>query len=267
MSRYAVQYELMTPAEIVGARAAAPMAFVPIGPLEWHGPHLPLGLDGLHAHEVAVRAATDVGGVVLPTLFAGTETVRPAGTGPQSVGALGFSSDERIVGMNFPENSVNSIYFEESAFGITVRELVRGLVADGFRVVVLVNGHGAVNHQVTLRRIAVEETDASGARVVYHLVFLPIPDAEGPGHATRAETAVGMVFAPGRVQLDRLPPHDVALGYRDYGIVDAAAFDGRPAANFAVPADDDPRVATAEQGEAILRDESAALVAAVRASN
>src|SRR5690242_4179364 len=101
-----VQYELMTPEDVVEARTAAPVAFVPIGPLEWHGPHLPLGVDPLHAYAVAIGTARAVGGVVLPALFAGTETRRPAGGGPQSVGALGFSDDERIIGMDLPGNSV-----------------------------------------------------------------------------------------------------------------------------------------------------------------
>jgi hypothetical protein len=50
-----VEYELMTPDEVIAAREKAPVAFVPVGPIEWHGPHLPLGIDGLHAHGVAVR--------------------------------------------------------------------------------------------------------------------------------------------------------------------------------------------------------------------
>ena len=31
------------------------MAYVPIGPLEWHGPHLPVGVDMLHAHAMALE--------------------------------------------------------------------------------------------------------------------------------------------------------------------------------------------------------------------
>ena len=34
-----IQYELMRPQEIVAARAKSPIAYVPIGPLEWHSLH------------------------------------------------------------------------------------------------------------------------------------------------------------------------------------------------------------------------------------
>jgi len=53
------------------------MAFPPLGPLEWHGPHLPLGVDALNAEAVAWRVAQEVGGVVLPALYVDTERERP----------------------------------------------------------------------------------------------------------------------------------------------------------------------------------------------
>lgn len=257
-----VRYELMRPEQVVEARARAPVAYVPLGPLEWHGPHLPLGVDGLHAHEVAVRAAEEVGGVVLPTYFAGTETVRPP-TGAQSLAALGLPEDEYIVGMDFPSNPVSSTYLEESAFGILVREIVRSLAGDGFRVIVLVNGHGAVNHQATLRRIAAE-ADRGPQRVVYHLAFLPSPDARGPAHAAQEETALGLAMFPSQVDCDLLPPGEDTLVYADFGIVDAKAFDGDPSPGYVLPAEEHPRTATAEQGEEMLRAEGEALARRVR---
>src|SRR3954452_823819 len=252
-------YEFMRPDQIVGARQAAPVAYIPVGPLEWHGPHLPLGVDGLHAHEAAVRAAARTGGVVLPTLFAGTETVRLPGAGAQSLEPLGLPADARIVGMEFPGNPVRSTYFEESAFGIAVRQLVANLLASDYRVIVIVNGHGAVNHQTTLRRIAVESDLVGAQRVVYHLAFLPEPDASGPAHAARVETAIMLAIAPGQVRCDLLPPDGVPLRYADFGIVDARAFDGQPAPGLALPAAEHPRVATPEMGEAILAAEGEAL--------
>ena len=152
-----VEYELMTIGEIVEAKRHAPLVFVPVSPIEWHGPHLPIGTDGLHAHHVAVRLAREVGGVVLPTLFAGTETVLQSKPESNQLRVLGLDEDARVVGMDFPGFPVKSLYFEESAFGIAVRDLVRALAADSFRVIVLVNGHGATNHIRTLERIAREE--------------------------------------------------------------------------------------------------------------
>lgn len=260
-----VEYELMRPAEVVRARERCPVAFIPIGPLEWHGPHLPLGTDGLHAHHVAVRVARLIGGVVLPTLFAGSETVRLPGAGAQRLGPLGFTGDERIVGMDFPHNPVKSLYYEESAFGITVREAVRGLKADPFRVLVLLNGHGAPNHQRTLQRIAVEETAPGQVAVIYRTAWNPpAPPQDDPGHADRWETSIALALAEPHVGLDDLPPRGEALRYYEYGIVDGRAFDGYPAPDCVLPAASDPRDARRDEGERLLQAAVASIAEEVR---
>jgi creatinine amidohydrolase len=260
-----VQYELMRPAEIVRTRAGLPVAFVPLGPIEWHGPHLPLGTDALHAHAVAVETAGRVGGIVLPALFAGSESVLPNDQMAQSPAALGFDGTPRIVGMDFPGNPVKSLYFEEGAFAVTVRELLRALKADCYRLIVIVNGHGAVGHQQALRRLAIEESDPPRTRVVYTLAFVPpAPPFTDPGHAEKVETSILLALNPDLVDLSALPARGVPIRYRDHGIVDGPAFDGYPTPDFTVRAEADPREATAQFGRAVLDAEVARLVGIVR---
>lgn len=242
-----VQFELMRPPQIVEARRRCPVAYLPLGPLEWHGPHMPMGTDAIHAHRVAVEAARRVGGIVYPPYFLGSDTVRPV-EGPQSLRALGFEGHERIIGMDFPANPVHSLYVEEGALSVIVRELIRLIKQDPYRLVVLVNGHGAPNHQRALQRLAAEETDAR-ARVVFESASGGIVPADvDPGHAERGETAFVMAALPGIVDLGALPPTGTPLRYRDFGIVNGSAFDGRPAPDFTVPRGSDPRYATAEEG-------------------
>ncbi len=260
-----VQYELMRPPDIVKERARAPLAFIPIGPLEWHGPHLPLGMDGLHAHTVAVEVARRVGGIVLPTYFIGSETVRPVDGGAQSPAVLGFDGSARMIGMDFPDNPVKSLYFEEGAFAITVREILRLLKADGYRLLVLVNGHGAVNHQRTLRRLAAEESDPPGVQVLYAMAFLPAePPFTDPGHAEKVETSIILAIHPELVDVSALPPAGVPIRYRDFGIVDGKAFDGHPTADFTLRPEADPREASPELGHAVLEAEVQRLAAIVQ---
>jgi len=260
-----VQYELMRPLEIVEERVRAPIVYIPIGPLEWHGPHLPLGMDGLHAHAVAVEVARRAGGVVLPTYFIGSETVRPTDGGPQSPFILGFEGTERMVGMDFPGNPVKSLYFEEGAFAITVREILRLLKADGYRLLVIVNGHGAVNHQRALRRLADEESDPPEVQVVYAMAFLPAePPFSDPGHAEKVETSIILAIHPELVDIGALPPRGVPIQYRDFGIVDGKAFDGSPTPDFTLRPESDPRDATVELGRAVLDAEVDRLAAIVQ---
>lgn len=260
-----VQYELMRPAEIVRARARLPLVYIPIGPIEWHGPHLPVGMDGLHAHTVAVEVARRIGGVVLPAYYIGSETVRPTDRGPQSPAVLGFEGTERITGMDFPQNPVKSLYFEEGTFAVAVRELLRLLKLDGFRLIVIVNGHGAVNHQRALQRLAAEESDPPRVRVAFAMAFLPAePPFSDPGHAEKVETSILLATRPDLVDLATLPPNGVPLRYEEFGIVDGEAFDGSPTPNFTVRPEADPRKASAELGRKVLEAEVARLVTLVQ---
>ena len=64
--RKQVQYELMLGREATSAIAACPVGYLPIGCLERHGDHLPMGLDVIKAHKACCLAARAIGGVVFP---------------------------------------------------------------------------------------------------------------------------------------------------------------------------------------------------------
>lgn len=244
--------EYMSIAEIVAARARAPVAFVPISPLEWHSYHLPFGPDGLHAHHIAQRTAQQTGGVVLPTLFVGTDSLRPTGAGAQGVGLFGIDHDERVVGMDLPDFPVRSLYYHETVLGLLVRETVALLARDQWRIIVLVGGHGAPNHPRMLQRVAHEQTQLPELEVRYETAWAPGPeDGPGGGHADRYETSVMLALESGSVHLDQLPGEG-PLAYRQFGIVDGPAFDGKPTEDFSVRTEADPRGSSREEGEQIV---------------
>jgi creatinine amidohydrolase len=72
MSNRIVRLELLRPNEIRSALSENSIVYMPLGTIEWHSFHLPVGLDGLTAQGVCERAATDHGGLVYPALFFGT---------------------------------------------------------------------------------------------------------------------------------------------------------------------------------------------------
>ena len=61
-----VRWERMFPDELEAAFAACPAVWFAYGLCEPHGPHCALGLDGLKAHGLVVRAAHEHGGIVAP---------------------------------------------------------------------------------------------------------------------------------------------------------------------------------------------------------
>ena len=70
-----VLYEELFPDEFAERIKKMPVAFLPLGTLEWHGPHMPLGADGIQSKELFIELAGKMGGVVLPMLFVGPDRV------------------------------------------------------------------------------------------------------------------------------------------------------------------------------------------------
>ena len=68
-----VLYEELTPTEFRERLAEAPVAYLPLGTIEWHGEHLPLGSDGLQSKEFFIKLAREAGGIVYPMLFMGPD--------------------------------------------------------------------------------------------------------------------------------------------------------------------------------------------------
>ena len=65
------EFHRMRPGQIARERARNPIAYLPLGILEWHGLHNPYGLDGLKAEGIARFLARSVGGIVMPALYYG----------------------------------------------------------------------------------------------------------------------------------------------------------------------------------------------------
>ena len=58
-----VRFELLRPGELLEEMKRFSVAYLPVGPLEWHGPHMPFGTDPLDAQAVALGIAEKIGGV------------------------------------------------------------------------------------------------------------------------------------------------------------------------------------------------------------
>ena len=237
----------LRPAGILSRLSEFSAVYVPMGPLEWHAPHLPFGVDAFNAETVATEACGRTGGLVWPTLFWGTERER----GPDQVEGLGFARGDYLVGMDFPDNSLPSAYCPEEIFAMLVREVLREVAAMGARLAVIVNGHGAVNHNQVLQRLATE-FNHTGALALHVRLAMPqaMIDSGSLAHAAAVETSLMLRAHPETVQLDALPPSPEPLKYTHFAIVDSPGFDGTGTGEVAD--DEDPRTASsAADGEEV----------------
>jgi len=251
-----VRYEFLRPAQLRAELERAPLVFLPVAPLEYHGPHLPLGMDSINATECALGACRRLGkGVVMPTLHVGTERERP----DWMLESLGFHPGDWVIGMDFPTATWKSHYYPEHIFGLLVASTLEMLISQGYRAVIVVNGHGAWNQLETLDRLAKHYTHTTAAVVTWKLAMTLAPSEKHlAGHADLVETSLMLHYEqrlPGAgrvVDLAALPPRSVPIHYKDFSVVDGPGFSDHPQADKIVHSD--PRDATAEKGRRIFDD-------------
>jgi creatinine amidohydrolase len=174
--------ELLSPAQLDERLAEASIVYVPLGALEFHGPHLPVGLDGLTAHGVCVAAAGISGGVVLPTVYHGTggEHTRY----PWTI----MMPDGDAVAKNLM---------------VTVERLSKL----GAQTVVILSGHFADEQRAMLHGLSTDWLRDGAAHT--KLVATTMADHDSspvaPDHAGVFETLLLAALHPELVHLDRLP--------------------------------------------------------------
>ncbi len=190
-----VRLEYLRPAQILEARKTCATIFQPLGTIEWHGVHSPVGVDALKAHALCVRAARKGGGLVSPALY----------------GGVGGLSEPHTFVME-PENSVFSNQLRP-----WIEQLCHEMARDGFKAIIILTGHYGAAQQIVVREAAVRMTRALGIPVLGTPEYwLAIDKGYGGDHAAWGETSLMMNLYPDTVDLSLLgePPHQ-GVGGRD----------------------------------------------------
>jgi creatinine amidohydrolase len=143
--------ELLSGPEIAAYMAELNLLYIPVAPLEWHGPHLPYGTDTLNAYAVCLEASRRFGGLVHPAVYAGTEIARR----PEIVRAFGLPVETPVVGMDMPGFAIKSFYMTPGQFKSCIQTVVATAAAVGFTKIVVINGHGADEQKLILEELAV----------------------------------------------------------------------------------------------------------------
>lgn len=191
-----VHYAGLTPQEFRARLAAAPIAYLPLGTLEWHGEHLPLGADGIQSQGFFDVLAHAVGGIVLPMLFLGPDCSRETdGRAYYGMDIVGFPEDA-------PQQLDGSAYWVDDAFfdALLIR-VMRQLKRAGFKIVVA-HGH-APSTQAFLGLTA--EWERMGLK---SLSCWREDESDGLGiqtdHAAANETSLVMAIEPDLVRMQAL---------------------------------------------------------------
>jgi creatinine amidohydrolase len=194
-----VRLERLRPDEIAAALGRAPIAWIPLGALEFHADHLPNGTDGFTGHRLLVAAAERLGGVVLPWSYL-------------TLGTLALPWSFR---------------YDPDLVAGALRQTLRQLPALGVRLAVVHTGHGPLDLNHLIKRVCSEvEAEALGMRAM-GLCYLELNAALGTGlgtgwpvavdHGSTMETSWVAALEPDLVDTNRLPDDPNATIVGVYG--------------------------------------------------
>ena len=172
------RYAELNPDELEDRWFKKPLAIIAWGALEWHGPHLPLGLDGIVAEYFAEKVASETEGVLLPACW------MPITTLPHP----------------------SSLQISTETMRQIIDDLLEGLYSSGARVVGIVTGHYAQGHEIEMYEAALRAMERhQGYQVLAATPLEVLGEDDLLDHAARWETAQLQAIRPELVHLEKLP--------------------------------------------------------------
>jgi creatinine amidohydrolase len=176
--------ELLRPHEIRAVLDQRSLVYLPLGTIEWHCEHLPVGLDALTAHGVCLRAAARTGGIVYPPLYYGTGGGH--GRYPWTV-----------------------MMEDDAAIAAQLQRTLTRLQDFGVQRAVLFSGHFADEQLALLATIEARWREVGDPMKVMATSVNRAEGADlGPDHAGVFETTLLHALWPDRVDISRLPPRN-----------------------------------------------------------
>jgi len=194
MAKPEVLYSRLRPQQFRERLQEKPLAYIPLGTVEWHGEHLPLGADALQAEGLMFECARRFGGIVYPAIHLAPDRSEVDENGRE------------FYGVDFGENSFKqydgSCYWVEDDFFIELLDnILKQLKRAGFKAV-FADGHGPS------RKFWAQQADTfsekHGLKIFsVHKDFKDLWNYQCD-HAARNETSGTMLLHPDLVDLSVL---------------------------------------------------------------
>ncbi len=248
-----IRFEEMFPWEVAAAMAEAPLCYLPLGTLEWHGEHAAVGLDALKAHEICVRAAERSGGLVVPPIYWSTDWREDLPEGDYLTGGIERGERYHVPG--------NMFWVRPETFRNLLLDAYEAMRRRGFRAIVVLSGHWSIEHNIAAIRATGEEFRRAHPAMGWLLLTDQevVPDLHYPmEHAAGGETSLLMAIRQDLVALDKTFETDDSL--RPYYANEQAHLRRRRETQSkyigvdpaVTDASNDPEAATTERGLALL---------------
>lgn len=231
-----VQYERLRPEQIVVRRESCPVAYLPIGTIEWHGEHNPVGLDTLKIHALLCRCAEETGGLVFPPLYYG-ENREQALMEANAADRKDIAAKMGLPADNFrPGYMVETVSEQNRNYLRLLVHMLHQIKSLGFKVTVVGAGHYPLLDHARAAAALFHQEQSRPKMVVwsitgYELVqgqFSPCGD-----HAGKWETSLLMHLDPGMQDLAALPEsrEEKLIGASNNGVQESTPEFGQQAAD------------------------------------
>jgi len=225
-----VRAQFLRPGELLAIQEKSPVAFQPVGTLEWHGRQNPIGCDAIKAERLAIETARKIGGVVMPAVYFAADAYRDTGKG------YGLGMDPEA-GFQLP----GSFYqIDTDLLKQFMLNACRNYLARGFKLVVIVSGHNPPIQQNLFDEICYILKTADGKEPVFFTMEYTTIEKGNPkrssDHAGGYETSMMLFLNGERVNLkanEGQKEPDLAI-YSDFPVSQATAEEGRLRFNLQV---------------------------------
>jgi len=191
-----VRYSDLLPHEFRKRLAERPIAYLPLGTLEWHGEHMPLGSDAIQSEGLMIECARRLGGIVMPPIHLGPDRNKIMPDGSQ------------LIGMDYADTTKPNRQLDGSCYWVppgTFELLLDAILTQikraGFKAV-FADGHGPSRWSWAEK---IPEREARFGLKLFgigkerHAQWEHMVD-----HAARNETSLMMHYADNRVDLSQL---------------------------------------------------------------
>lgn len=244
-----VELERMTWPEVkLAVDESAGIALVPVGAVEEHGPHLPVGTDSIETYEIGRQAAREAKVIVTPLVW--------------------FGNSRSF--MDFP----GTIAIKPETLKAYMHDILTSLIHHGFTKPIILDGHGG-NYGIF--DVLIEDIMIDQGTKVFHvraweLATLPKPKEVPPydGHGGSSETSAMMYLNPEDVNEDQFADSKPEIELTKYGSVfpDPSSMYSKGPAVYPLMMGEmvklghhgDPRFGSRERGEALLKVKADALI-------
>lgn len=195
-----VLYEELCPAEFLERIKKCPIAYLPLGTLEWHGPHLPLGADSIQSYEFFKLLAKEVGGIVLPSIFLGPD--RYYHDPDKEYYGMDIYTGETLCEYKMQQLVGSAYWIPDDVYKTIILSIASQLSRAGFKILVA-HGHGPSTNQ--FMALSQEIKDKYGLECLNCWTFSDNDHLSlQSDHAAANETSITMAVRKDLVQLDRI---------------------------------------------------------------